>query len=181
MAGGFREFVEELFAPLAGTTIRRMFGGHGVFRDGLMFAILSDDVLYLRVDAVTQPRFEAERSEPFVYEGKGRSVRLPYWRVPDWLFDETDAFLEWAQAGFAAARRAKEAKAPAQRKKAASAKPEAKAMATAKRAAKMKKPARAKATVKTTKPARSKAATPRRKPARLKKTQKIRKKSAARA
>jgi DNA transformation protein len=157
-----------------------MFGGHGVFRDGLMFAILSDDVLYLRVDAVTQPRFEAERSEPFVYEGKGRSVRLPYWRVPDWLFDETDAFLEWAQAGFAAARRAKEAKAPAQRKKAASAKPAAKARAIAKRAVK-KKPARAKATVKTTKPARSKAATPRRKPARLKKTQKIRKKSAARA
>ena len=178
MAGGFREFVEELFAPLAGTTIRRMFGGHGVFRDGLMFAILSDDVLYLRVDAVTQPRFEAERSEPFVYEGKGRSVRLPYWRVPDWLFDETDAFLEWAQAGFAAARRAKEAKAPAQRKKAASAKPAAKAIA--KRAVK-KQSARAKATAKAAKPARSKAATPRRKPARQKKTQKIRKKSAARA
>lgn len=172
MAGGFREYLEELFEPLGGTTIRRMFGGHGVFRDGLMFAILSDDELYLRVDETTQPRFEAERSQPFEYEGKGRTVRLPYWRVPDWLFDETDAFLEWAQQSFAAARRTKEAKAP---KRAATAKSKTakKANAAAKSAAK-RKPARAARTAKAMKPARGKTG-----PA--KKTQKIRKKSGARA
>jgi DNA transformation protein len=107
---GFREFVEELLEPLSGTAIRRMFGGYGVFRDGIMFGILDDGVLYLRVDETTQPRFEAERSEPFVYESMGRSVTMPYWRVPDWLFEEADAFREWAQASFAAARRAKKAR-----------------------------------------------------------------------
>jgi DNA transformation protein len=173
MAGGFKEFLEELFEPLGGTTIRRMFGGHGVFRDGLMFAILSDDLLYFRVDAITQPRFEAERSEPFMYEGKGRSVRLPYWRVPDWLFDEADAFLEWAQQSFAAARRVNEAKAP-KRGRTAESKPAKKAKSAAKQAAPKKKPARAAKAAKAAKPVRSK-------PARPKKSQKIRKKSAARA
>jgi DNA transformation protein len=169
MVGGFKEFLEELFEPLGGTTIRRMFGGHGVFRDGLMFAILSDDLLYFRVDAITQPRFEAERSEPFMYEGKGRSVRLPYWRVPDWLFDEADAFLEWAQQSFAAARRAKEAKAP-KRTTTAKSKPAKKAKASTARAA-TKKPAR---TAKTAKAPRANAA-------RSTKARKIRKKSGARA
>jgi DNA transformation protein len=172
MAGGFKEFLEELFAPMGDTTIRRMFGGHGVFRDGLMFGILSDDVLYFRVDEITQKRFEAEGSQPFTYEGKGRSVRLPYWRVPDWLFDETDAFLEWAQQSFGAARRVQEAKAP-KRAARGKAKPAKKAKIAAKAAAK-KKPARAAKAAKAVKPARKK-------PAPKKKTQKIRKKSAARA
>jgi DNA transformation protein len=169
MAGGFKEFVEELFEPLGDTTIRRMFGGHGVFRDGLMFGILSDDTLYLRVDEITQSRFEAEHSEPFTYDAKGRPMKLPYWRVPDWLFDETDAFLEWAQQSFAAARRAKEAKAP-KRTTAAKSKPAKKAKASTARAA-TKKPAR---TAKTAKAPRANAA-------RSTKARKIRKKSGARA
>ena len=47
----FKEFLEELFAPIGGVTVRRMFGGLGIFKDGVMFALVVDDVLYLKADA----------------------------------------------------------------------------------------------------------------------------------
>ena len=52
----FHEFVMELFAPMGPVNVRRMFGGAGVFRDGLMFALLSDYVIYLKTDAALRAR-----------------------------------------------------------------------------------------------------------------------------
>lgn len=108
---GVQAFLEELFAPMGGVSLRRMFSGHGVFRDGLMFGLVIADVLYLKADDANRPAFEAEGSEPFGYTGaKGREVRTSHWRVPERLFDEPDAFLEWARGAFAAAGRAGEKK-----------------------------------------------------------------------
>ena len=50
MAGGFQELLVELFEPVGGVTFRRMFGGLGIFRQGLMFALVADDTLYLKAD-----------------------------------------------------------------------------------------------------------------------------------
>jgi DNA transformation protein len=116
MAGGLKGFIEELLEPLSGTTIRSMFGGHGVFRDGVMFGILDDDVLYLRVDETTQKKYEAEESKQFTYPARGRLMALPYWQVPERLFDDADEFVEWATAGYAAAMQAKAARQPKGRK-----------------------------------------------------------------
>ena len=153
MADSFQEFLEELLEPLGGTTIRSMFGGHGVFREGVMFGILDDDVLYLRVDDTTQPHFEAESSSPFVYEGMGRVMEMPYWRVPDRLFDDAEAFLEWAQASFAAALRAKALKQPKKAQRAAGGGKEKPTKAAAKRPG-AKRPVKAKP-AKTPGPARA--------------------------
>jgi DNA transformation protein len=120
MAGGFDELFQELFAPVGGVSIRRMFGGLGVFKDGLMFGLVDDDILYLKTDDTTRPEFEAEGSEPWIYRGRQRAeVSTTYWRVPERLFDETEQFADWAQAAFAAAVRIKAAKAkkPGTRKK----------------------------------------------------------------
>ncbi|KAB2870206.1 MAG: TfoX/Sxy family protein [Bauldia sp.] len=109
---GFQAFLEELFAPIGGVSLRRMFSGHGVFRDGLMFGIVIKDVLYLKVDETTQPAYEAEGSGPFAYSGaKGREVTTSYWRSPERLFDEPDEFGKWALAAFATAERAQANKA----------------------------------------------------------------------
>ena len=53
----FHEFVMELFTPMGPVSVRRMFGGAGVFKDGLMFALLSDDVIYLKTDAALRAAF----------------------------------------------------------------------------------------------------------------------------
>ncbi len=109
---GLEDLLEELLAPVGGVTIRRMFGGRGVFRDGLMFALLSSrGVFYFKADAETAPAFAAEGCEQWTPEMKGRAMPMPYWRAPERLFDEPDEFAEWARAAYAAARRIEAAKA----------------------------------------------------------------------
>ena len=113
---GLEDLVVELMEPLGGVSIRRMFGGRGVFKDGLMFALLSSrGIFYLKADERTGPDFEREGCEQFAAHMKGRKAAMPYWRVPERLFDEPDEFAEWARAAFEAAVRAKTAK-PAGRK-----------------------------------------------------------------
>jgi DNA transformation protein len=94
-----------------------MFGGSGVFCDGLMFAIVADDTLFLKVDDGNRAAYEAEGLEPLTYEAKGRTIVLPYWQVPERLFDEPEEMLAWARDALAAARRTTAKKPKAKRKK----------------------------------------------------------------
>jgi DNA transformation protein len=103
----FKEFLEELYAPMRGVTVRAMFGGLGVFKDALIFGIVFDDVLYLRADDRNSARFAAERSPQFVYRGmKGRQIAMPYYRLPERLYDEPEEFVAWSEAAFEVAVRA---------------------------------------------------------------------------
>lgn len=103
MASGFQEFLAELFEPVGGVSFRKMFGGIGIFKEGLMFALVADDTLYLKADEKTSIAFKAEGSGPFVYDGKGRPVAMQYWRLPERLYDEPDEFRQWALDAFAIA------------------------------------------------------------------------------
>jgi DNA transformation protein len=88
----------DVLRPLGGVSPRRMFGGAGIFRDGLMFALISDDELYLKADATTVPAFEAEGLGPFIYETKNGARTLPsYWRAPERLLDDDDEMRIWCR------------------------------------------------------------------------------------
>lgn len=121
MSDGFLRFLEDQFAPIPGVGIRKMFGGLGVFRDGIMFGLGADDVLYLRADEQTRGRYEAEGLKPFTYPMRGKDMALPYWQAPEAIFEDPDAFRDWADEAFAVAKRAKQAK-PAKAKKKATSK-----------------------------------------------------------
>ena len=102
----FAEFLHEQLAPLGRVTMRRMFGKTGVFCDGLMFGMVTDNTLYLRVDDDNRADFEeAASSPPLSYEKKGSTIDLSFWRVPERLFDEPDELVTWARVALAAARR----------------------------------------------------------------------------
>ena len=102
----FAEFLREQLAPLGRVTMRRMFGKTGVFCDGLMFGMVTDDTLYFRVDGHNRAAFkEAESFPPLNYEKKGRTIDLSFWRAPERLLDEPDEFVSWARTALAAARR----------------------------------------------------------------------------
>jgi DNA transformation protein len=102
----FAEFVHELLTPLGSITMRRMFGKTGVFCDGLMLGMESEDTLYFRVDDHNREAFrEAASSAPLRYQKQGRIIDLSFWPVPERLLDESDAFLAWAHEALAAARR----------------------------------------------------------------------------
>ena len=111
------DLLNELFEPVGGVTIKRMFGGLGVFKGGLMFALVADDVLYFKADETTAPQFVAEGFGQWTYEGRGKSVAMPYWQAPDRLYDEPDEFVTWARAAVAVAERTR--KKPKGRKKGA--------------------------------------------------------------
>ena len=102
----FAEFLREQLAPLGGITMRRMFGKTGVFCDGVMFAVVADNTLYLRVDDENKETFkEAEAYPPLNYAKGGGTIDLSFWRIPERLFDEPEEFVAWARVALAAAHR----------------------------------------------------------------------------
>ena len=79
----------ELTLEPLGVTSRAMFGGHGIFHDDVMFAIVdSEGRLYLRADAITAQAFEAA--------GSTQHARMPYWEVPAPIREDPEQLLEWA-------------------------------------------------------------------------------------
>ena len=107
----FIGFVQELLEKWGQVTARRMFGGHGLYHEGLMFAIVMDNRLYLKADAVNRPDFEALNLTPFTFPMKGKDVALSYWTAPDAIFDEPAEAVRWARSAWDAALRGHVAKA----------------------------------------------------------------------
>lgn len=102
------DWMSERLQPLGNIRFRRMFGSWGLYCDGLFFAIASDDVLYLKVDAISLPEFEAAGLAPFTYvKQDGRLQSMRYYPLPDSAIDDDAEFLLWAQKGLAAALRAR--------------------------------------------------------------------------
>jgi DNA transformation protein len=122
-SNGFVELVKDALCGLGPVSVRRMFGGAGVYADGVMFGLVADDTLYLRVDDETKQAFEEEGLEPFGYDGRGKRIVLPYWRAPERLLDDADEMAAWARTALAVARRVAAAKPKAQRKKGGKAAP----------------------------------------------------------
>ena len=102
----FAEFLCEQLAPLGRISMRRMFGKTGVFCDGVMLGMVTENTLYFRVDEHNRETFkEARSAPPLNYRKKGTLIDLSFWRVPERLIDEPDELVVWARAALAAARR----------------------------------------------------------------------------
>jgi DNA transformation protein len=100
------EYIAELFSAYGRVSVRRMFGGAGIFADGLMIALSVDGVIFLKADDRTIPEFEREGLRPFSYETRGGTHTLKsYWRMPERLYDEPDELAGWARRALESARR----------------------------------------------------------------------------
>ncbi len=107
---GFIELLKDSLRGLGPVSVRRMFGGAGVYADGVMFGLIADDTFYLKADDETRRAFEAEGLAPFVYDGSGRTVAMSYWRIPERLLDDPDEMVGWARTALGVARRKAAAK-----------------------------------------------------------------------
>ena len=106
------EFIRELFAPFGPVIVKRMFGGAGIWSEGLMFGLVFDGAIFLKVDETSIPDFAREGSKPFVYtraKSKGRVGRasLSYWRLPVRLYDDPEELAVWARRALVIAERKK--------------------------------------------------------------------------
>ena len=105
------EFIKDQMSGFAPVTIRKMFGGAGVSRDGINFAIIVDEILYLKVDALNEADFDAENLEQFSYEAKGgKRTAMSYRRAPSRVMDEADEMALWCRKAYDAALRAQKPK-----------------------------------------------------------------------
>ena len=88
-----------------------MFGGTGLFLHGLMFGLIADEELFLKVGPANQPEYEAAGEAPFTYETKnGTNTIRSYWRCPPELLDDPETFRAWARRAVDAAITASRAK-----------------------------------------------------------------------
>ena len=114
----FLDFLQDQLHGLGHITTRRMFSGAAIYCDGIVFALVLREVLYFKVDDSNRGDYEAEGLEPFIYQSRGKSVRMEaYRRVPERLFDDPDEMLEWARDALAAGRRAASKEKPKQRRR----------------------------------------------------------------
>ncbi len=119
MATADREFADhccELLSGVGPCVARRMFGGWGISTDGLNLAIIAWETLYLKAGADTEARWLAAGCQPFVYEAKGKPMRLRYYSAPAEAMDSPALMRPWAELALRAALSARAAR-PAQRRK----------------------------------------------------------------
>lgn len=102
--------IVDLFAAFGHVTVRRMFGGHGIYHEGRIIALQSFDEIWLKADTESAPEFQAAGSRQWTYDGKGKPVLMPYWSIPDEALDDPHELALWAQKADAAARRAETSK-----------------------------------------------------------------------
>lgn len=101
------DYLRDLFASFRPVTVRRMFGGAGIYADGVMFALLSSGgTLYLKVDAQNEPDFIREGLPSFAPMMKsGKHAVMPYRQMPERLYDDPDELAVWAGSALQAAQR----------------------------------------------------------------------------
>lgn len=108
----FTALCVELMSPLGPVRTRRMFGGQGVYVDGLFVAIIDDGQCFLKTDAATRERFVAAGCVPFCFSGKdGERMETSYFRPPEDAMESPPLMLPWARLALEAALRAANAKA----------------------------------------------------------------------
>jgi DNA transformation protein len=96
--------IVDLFSVFGPVSVRRMFGGAGIYADATMFALVADGVIYLKAGAGNLAMFEREAMPPFTYSrGKGEGIVMSYRRMPDRLYDDPEELAIWARAALAAA------------------------------------------------------------------------------
>ena len=100
------EDIREVFATLGPVTIRRIFGGRGVYCQGVIVAISYGGELRLKADQITQPEFEAAGSTRWIYQGRRGAVAMPYWSVPVEAYDDEDVMAQWVRRALQAGLRA---------------------------------------------------------------------------
>ena len=104
----FVNYLLELLQAFGNVSAKALFGGHGIYRDGLIFGVVIDDTFYLKADEINRGQFDARGLAPFVYESKskGKQVSLGYYQCPADALESAVLMAEWAGSGYGAALRA---------------------------------------------------------------------------
>jgi DNA transformation protein len=102
----FVTYVVDLMQSVGPVYAKGMFGGHGIFLEGLMFGLIADGMLYLKVDKQTENEFSARELAAFTYHKKGKEFRMSYYQAPEEALEDGEEMNYWANKAYGAATRA---------------------------------------------------------------------------
>lgn len=107
----FVSYVVDLMQSIGPVRAKAMFGGHGVFLDELMFALVADNILYLKVDKDTENEFKDRGLDAFAYKKKGKEtsykvIKMSYYQVPEEALEDSEEMNLWANKAYSVALRA---------------------------------------------------------------------------
>jgi len=102
----FADYVVEITQSIGPVYAKRMFGGHGIFLDGLMFGLIADKTLYLKVDKKSEADFSSLGLEAFSYNKNGKQMKMSYFQAPEEALENLDEMNIWANKAYSAALRA---------------------------------------------------------------------------
>ncbi len=102
----FVSYVVELMQSIGPVRAKAMFGGHGVFLEQLMFGLVADSVLFLKVDKENESHFKARGLEAFTYMKKGKEFKMSYYQAPEEVLEDVEEMNYWANMAYSAALRA---------------------------------------------------------------------------
>lgn len=92
----FHDYViDEVLREIPGITSKSMFGGWGIYKNGIFFALIADNELYFKVDEENKKDYEELGSEPFVYQSKNGPITMSYWILPEEIRDDLEKLRTW--------------------------------------------------------------------------------------
>lgn len=103
----FITHIIEMLQDFGTVRSRAMFGGYGLYREGVMFALVADGILYVKADDDNRKRFEQRGMQRFGYTRRGRMYYMSYYTVPESALEEPEILADWTGEGYAAALRAR--------------------------------------------------------------------------
>jgi len=78
-----------------------MFGGYGIYKNGIIFAIIAHDELYFKVDQSNIDLYKKQGSEAFTFETKGKvSTMISYWKVPLIIMEDETQLKDWVEQSY---------------------------------------------------------------------------------
>ncbi len=99
-------YVVDMMQTIGSVYPKKMFGGHSIFLEGLMFALIADGMLYLKADQESEGDFISKGLEAFTYAKKGKITKMSYYQAPEETLEDVDLMNEWANKGYGTALRA---------------------------------------------------------------------------
>ena len=102
----FVSYVVDLMQSVGPVHAKGMFGGYGIYLDGLMFGLIADSVLYLKADKETEKEFRDRGLEVFTYSKKGKEIKMSYYQAPEGALEDAEEMNSWANMAYSVALKA---------------------------------------------------------------------------
>jgi DNA transformation protein len=99
----FVDYIVDLMQSIGPVYAKRMFGGHGIFLEGLMFGLVADSVLYLKADDTIIKEFTELGLDAFTYNKKGKATEISYYQCPEEAMESSEEMNLWANKAYAVA------------------------------------------------------------------------------